>query len=603
MDIFKMQSRHAAASAALGLLAFLALSPAPAAARSGDAPPEARSLLGSYLAGRIARGQHDSAAASEYYQRALERDPKNEALIEQALLMDTTEGRFDRGLLLAKRLNEAQPSHRMARMMLGLAEAKAGNFVAASDHFKVSGNGVMGELTSALARAWMMSAKGDVKEAGEILDNIKQADWAQFYLRYHKALIMDVAGRRQEARAIYERIFRNDAKSLRIALAYAHHAAFSGDAKLAKTIIDEHIKKTGGTPHPVIRAFADTLKANEPVNLLIQTPVEGVSEVFYGLGEALSSEGGISVGAVYLQMALYLNGESPFVLAALANVHETTKKYEAAIGSYDRIAKGSPLHGAIEIRKALNLNQLERVDEAQKILDQLMRDDPKDLRPLDALGNVMRGRKRYDEAIEYYTRAIGVIGARPEKKHWSYYYARGTCYERVKKWPQAEADLQKAMQLSPDQPLVLNYLGYSWVDQSKNLKQGLALIERAVQLKPDDGYIVDSLGWAHFRLGNFKEAAKYLERAVELKPEDPVLNDHLGDAFWRVGRQIEARFQWEQALTLKPEPEDADKIKGKLLKGLPEQAQVRSVKKAREAARPEAPRKRTETKLQRPVVE
>ncbi len=131
--------------------------------------------------------------------------------------------------------------------------------------------------------------------------------------------------------------------------------------------------------------------------------------------------------------------------------------------------------------------------------------------------------------------------AKPEKRHWTYYYARGTCYERLKKWPQAEADLQRAMQLYPDQPLVLNYLGYSWVDQGRNLKQGMSLIEKAVSLKPDDGYIVDSLGWAHYRLGNYKEAVRYLERAVELRPEDPVLNDHLGDALWRVGREREAR--------------------------------------------------------------
>ena len=156
--------------------------------------------------------------------------------------------------------------------------------------------------------------------------------------------------------------------------------------------------------------------------------------------------------------------------------------------------------------------------------------------------------------MDYYTRAIALID-RPEEKHWTYYYARGTCYERVKKLSLAEADLQKALQLSPNQALTLNYLGYTWIDHNRNLQQGLGLIKRAVSLKPDDGYIVDSLGWAYYRLGNFKEAVKHLERAVELRPEDATLNDHLGDAFWRVKREREARFQWEQALSLKPEPE------------------------------------------------
>ena len=198
------------------------------------------------------------------------------------------------------------------------------------------------------------------------------------------------------------------------------------------------------------------------------------------------------------------------------------------------------------------------------------------------------------EAVEYYTRAIALID-KPEAKHWSYYYARGTSYERLKKWPLAEADLQRALQLSADQAMVLNYLGYSWIDQNRNLKQGLALIEKAVKQKPDDGYIVDSLGWAYYRLGNFKEAAKHLERAVELRPEDPILNDHLGDAYWRVGREREARFQWDQALTLKPEPEDAEKIKKKLQKGLPAPTQARQSKRTKEVQkRPEKGKKSSE---------
>ena len=189
------------------------------------------------------------------------------------------------------------------------------------------------------------------------------------------------------------------------------------------------------------------------------------------------------------------------------------------------------------------------------------------LEVLDALGNIMRARKLYSQAVTYYDRALSLVG-KPEKRHWVYFYARGTSYERLKNWPAAEADLEKALALYPEQPLVLNYLGYSWIDQGRNMKQGMALIEKAVALKPDDGYIVYSLGWAHFKQGNFKEAVRYLERAVELKPDDPVLNDHLGDALWRVGREREAKFQWDQALSLKPEADDVDKIKKKLEQGL-----------------------------------
>ncbi len=602
MGLMTPRFRTAIAASVL-LLGGIATLAEPILARS-PSNNETGSLLGSYLAGRIARGQHDTAAASEHYRRALDRDPGNDALIEQTLLMEAAEGRFDQAIGHARELHEKSADHRMANLVLGLSEAKNSRYHAAEAHFKKTAAGVMAELTAALARAWALSAQGDVKGALDLLDGIKQAEWAQFYLRYHKALISDIAGRRQEARALYERIFRGDQKSLRITLAYAQHASFGGDQKLARQIMDEHAKRTAGNIHPMAKALTDRLKGNDRLPLLIEQPLDGLAEVFYGLGEALTGEPAMaSVGAIYLQMSLYLKPDQPFALAALANFYETAKKYEDAIEAYDRIPKDGPLQAAIDIRKALNLNQLERVDEAKTVLEKIAAENPTDIKPLDALGTIMRGRKRFEEAIDYYNRAIALLGPKQDKSHWTYYYARGTSYERVKKWPQAESDLQKALQLAPEQPLVLNYLGYSWVDQNKNLKQGLQLIEQAVKLKPDDGYIVDSLGWAHYRLGNYKEAVKYLERAVELRPEDPVLNDHLGDAFWRVGRETEARFQWEQALTLKPEPEDVDKIKKKLAKGLPAKPQARATKKSREAVRIEPPKRRTENRTQRPVLE
>ena len=187
-----------------------------------------------------------------------------------------------------------------------------------------------------------------------------------------------------------------------------------------------------------------------------------------------------------------------------------------------------------------------------------------------ALGNILRGRKKFAECAEVYSKGIATI-ANPERPNWLIFYFRGICNERAKKWEQAEADLKQALKLYPDQPHVLNYLGYSWIDQGINLDEGMRMIRRAVEQRPDDGYIVDSLGWAYFRLGNYDEAVKNLERAVELKPDDPTINDHLGDAYAKTGRPLEAEFQWSHARDLKPEPEDLVKIKQKLANGLTEE--------------------------------
>ena len=580
---------------ASGRVAAQVQTPITAAAAGVEQPT---SLLGSYMAGRLARSTHDTSAAYVFYRHALERAPFDPQVVESSFMAEAAEGNFERATALARRVISSQPGHRLALMWLATDAVKSRQFALANELLtKSAGGGPIGELTATLARAWVRLAEGNSAGALELLRNFRIAEAAQNYVRYHRALVSDLAGRRSDAAREYEAVFRQDPRTPRLALAYAQHAASGGDLKLARSILKDHVDKSAGEAQPMVRALQTQLQGSDVIRLLIESPEQGYSEVFYGLGEALASEGGVSLATVYLQMASMLRPDSPFALAALANVHELTKRYQAAIDTYDRIPKGTPLEQAIEIRKGINLNLLEKVDDAKVLLERLATETPNDPRTLVTLGDIMRSHKRFGEAVEYYNRVIAMT-QKPESKHWIYWYARGTSFERLKKWPQAEADLVKALQLAPDQPLVLNYLGYSWIDQSRNLKQGLAMIEKAVAAKPDDGYIVDSLGWAQYRLGNFKEAVRHLERAVELRPEDPTLNDHLGDALWRVGRQREARFQWEQALTLKPEPEDLDKIKAKLQNGLAKaQGAPAAAKKTKQAGPSDASKKRVQTQL------
>ena len=228
---------------------------------------------------------------------------------------------------------------------------------------------------------------------------------------------------------------------------------------------------------------------------------------------------------------------------------------------------------------ATDLDSLDRTGEAENHLQALVKEYPDDLEAIMALGNVLRGHKKFSECADVYTKGVTAIG-KPDKANWLIFYFRGICYERSHQWPKAEADLKKALELFPEQPQVLNYLGYSWIDQGEHLDEGMAMIKKAVQQKPDDGYIVDSLGWAYYKLGNYDEAVKQLERAIELKPEDPTINDHLGDAYWRIGRMLEARFQWAHARDLNPEPDDLKKINEKLRTGLLDEPQPAETAKA-----------------------
>ncbi|MCK5497445.1 MAG: tetratricopeptide repeat protein, partial [Hyphomicrobiaceae bacterium] len=320
----------------------------------------------------------------------------------------------------------------MAHLLLGLDAFNSQSYSKAEKNFETASEGPIGELTSTLARAWTEVARGNTKKALKLLNLPKQAEWAQFYLNYHKALIADVAGRQKEAAAAFERTYEEDNRTLRTALAYARHAAHYGHIKRAKSILRQQIDQAQREPHPLARDLLDKIEAGEKISLLIKTPEDGLTEVFYGLGEALTSEGGLSMGILYLQMALYLQPDHAFALAALANAYEASRRYDDAIAAYDRIPPGTALQDSIDIRKAFDLNSLDKVDEAQVILDKLAATNPTDIRPLDALGNIMRSRKRFDEAVDYYSRAIDLLPERLEKRHWSFYYSRGTCYERTK---------------------------------------------------------------------------------------------------------------------------------------------------------------------------
>jgi Flp pilus assembly protein TadD len=214
----------------------------------------------------------------------------------------------------------------------------------------------------------------------------------------------------------------------------------------------------------------------------------------------------------------------------------------------------------------------ERTDEAVAIA-RAYADDGGGPRALRALADLYRSMERYGEAEPIYSELIDSSG---DDGDWRLYFARATTRERQGRWSEAEADLQRALELAPDQPDVLNYLGYTWVDRGERLQEGLAMIERAVEARPSSGAIIDSLGWAHFRLGDFETALNLLERAVALSPADPVLNDHLGDAYWRVGRRTEARFQWRRALSLDPAEAERTLIEVKLEDGLPAIPETRS---------------------------
>jgi tetratricopeptide (TPR) repeat protein len=439
--------------------------------------------------------------------------------------------------------------------------------------------GPITDLTAALLIGWSFYGSNDSKNAVDTIDRVVGADWYAIFKELHAGLILDLANKPKDAGKHFEEAYKLDATALRVVEAYGRWQSRHADKDEALKPLEAFDKVL--PRHPLITAEIEAIKAGRKLPPLVDSAQAGAAEVLYGLGASLGRRGGQDLGLIYLQIALYLAPNHPLALLALADLYESSKKPQLAINTYERVPAGSPLRRNAEIQLAINLDTLERTDEAVQRLDKLIAESPNDLEAIIALGSIQRGRKLYEACAQTYTKAVNSLGT-PERGNWVIFYFRGICNERAKHWSAAEADLKKALELFPDQPHVLNYLGYSWVDQGLNLDEGMRMIRRAVEQRPDDGYIVDSLGWADYRIGNYEEAVKQLERAVELKPDDPTINDHLGDAYWRVGRTLEAQFQWSHARDLKPEPEELVKIEEKLRNGLPgETSSARSADKAK----------------------
>jgi tetratricopeptide (TPR) repeat protein len=523
---------------------------------------------GSYLAARHAGVERDAASAAAFYRSALRTDPKNNELLDRAFISSVADGDIDEAVKLAERILTVDKSNRVARLVVGVQDLKQKKYPAAQLNINQSIRGPITDLVATLLSSWAMYGGGDLKGAVASIDKLTGPEWYPLFKDLHTGMMYDLAGKEKEAGARFERAYKLDDSMLRVADSYARWMTRNKNDDAAKGIYEAFDKKLAR--HPLVQEGLRDTKAGKKLPPLVDSPQAGAAEALYGIGATLIRRGGEDLALVYLQLALHLAPNHSLALLSLADLYESVKRPAMAIKVYERVPAGSPLKRNAQIQLATDLDSADRSEEAIKILKEVIAQDPKDLEAIMALGNIERGRKKFADCVQTYSLGIDALPEGNDKGNSVYYYYRGICEERSKQWPKAEADMRKALELQPEQPHVLNYLGYSWIDQGTNLDEGMKMIKRAVEQRPDDGYIVDSLGWAYYRIGNYEEAVKNLERAIDLKPEDPTINDHLGDAYWRVGRTLEANFQWSHARDLKPEPEDLPKIVAKIENGLPD---------------------------------
>lgn len=542
---------------ALVLATLLALAPGAGTAQStlGDA--------GAYLAARSAAVNDDYAQGARWFARALEADPTNGALLEGLIVSEIGQGRLEVAANAAQRLVDAGGRSIAANIALLARDALAEDYATLAD---IPPQRDIGNLIDRLVGAWAAFGTGRMTDAVAAFDAIASTDGLKPFGLYHKALALAAVGDFEGADDILSGRAAGPLIVNRRGI-FAHVQILSQLERFddASALLDNTF---GPGPEPQLVALRSALAARAPLPFdVVSNGREGIAEVFFTLAVALNGEAEDGYTLLYARVAAALDPSHTEAQLLTAGLLEQQGQTALARDVYLGFPIDDPAYYSAQIGLAGTLDALDQADEALGVLKALTGSHG-DLSVVHmAYGDSLRRGEQFDAASAAYSAAIALIPT-PAEQHWGLFYSRAVAYERAGQWPKAEADFRRALDLSPDQPQVLNYLGYSFVDRGENLVEALALIERAVAARPDAGYIIDSLAWAYYRLGRYNDAVAPMERASLLEPVDPVVTDHLGDIYWAVGRKLEARFQWRRALSFNPEEKDAPRIRRKLEVGL-----------------------------------
>jgi tetratricopeptide (TPR) repeat protein len=538
-------------------------SPAPASTPqlAATTAQEPNGVFGAYLAGRFAQSETDTAAAADRLLEALRREPNQPELLSRAFVASVLDGRAD-ALTLARRL----PDNQAAALLLIGSDAQAGRWDRAEQRVRALPRQGPAALLQPLLLAWTLQGKGQTDQAIAVLRPLAEAGRLRGIHALHLALILDLAGRNREAER-YARMALAETPDISLRLLVLAGGILARNGKEAEALrLLEGLGR--GLGDFGIVAINDQARRALLAGRGVASPVEGMAEAELALAAALrGGPRGGEAGLLLARLSLRLRPNFPPTLLLIAEAYAEDRHYEAAIAILEQVPEGDPLGRVAALRRAAMLDRMDRSEEAEAALRALARNAPEAPQPHGRLGDVLRQRGRFADAAAAYDAAVERAALQADI--WPLLYARGIANERAGRWARAEADFQRALELSPEQPYVMNYLAYTWVEMGKNLPEARRMLERAVELRPNDGNIVDSLGWALFKMGDHAGAVRWLERAVELEPRNSVILDHLGDAYWMAGRRNEARFQWLRALRADPEANEIPKIEAKLRVGLP----------------------------------
>ena len=526
-------------------------------------------LAAAYLSGRHAEATADGKRAVSFLTQAIEFDPQNQPLLQSTYFLAAQIGNFETAVPAARKAYETAPRRGMAAVILAIDHYKKGEYDRAWYYLEKTPSRSMNAFAMPLLRAWGMAPTQPAEKAIGELGLLKSFQDTGNLVEIVAGMLNEFYGRPHDALAHYSVLAaRIESQHISNALAVVDGYARLGKIAQAKTLL-ARFRAAHGTS-PTIDAHLDIL-TNGQKSPQKMTAIAGMSQALFAAGELLlvnePNEYRAQVGTAYAQTALYLNPDLHIARRFIGNTLAARGRLDESNAMLATIENSTPGYLEAQMQMADNLARAEKLSGAANVIRGVLKDRAKWSEAYVALGDILRRDKKYKEAISAYDSALKLV---PEGNadNWIIYYTRGIALERAKNWRRAEKDFRKALQLRPEEPSVLNYLGYSYLDRGVNLREARKLIEAAYTKRPGDGYIIDSLGWALYMSGEFEKAVAQLEKAAESAPADATINEHLGDAYWRVGRQMEARFQWQRTLTLDLEDSQRTAVNTKLEHGL-----------------------------------
>ncbi len=531
---------------------------------SVDPRPPGFGVSGNYLSGRHAKIHMDFDRAAMFFSKIQIKDPSNTDILRQVAIAQSAAGNLEAAARVARELTRDRVISTIPQLILFADAIRENNEDEASRLLTQLPESNLSGVGISLFKAWLFSNAGNYDEAVKALDSIASFQGFQPMRLHHLALVQEYFGKFSESESTYRRALEIS-KSVRTIQAFGYFLERLGRSGEAIALYKKYSADQTG-PYQ-IREEIVRLNSGKVAKPMVIEGNHGVAEALFNLAGILVQNQTSDFALILCRLAVWIKPDFPAAKMLIGDLFQILERPKEALSVFSSFEESSPLFWSARLRQALLLSSLKQQDKAEKLLRKMSLERQGDVDALSQLGDMLREAKKFDSASAVYSQAISRIGA-PDRISWSLFYSRGISYERSKKWDLAEKDFLEALKINPKQPYVLNYLGYSWVDQGRNLEKAKKMIEEAVRLRPNDGYIVDSLGWVLFRLQEFEAATNYLEKAVSLRPADPTINDHLGDAYWRVGRLREARFQWRRSLSFSPEPDQEKLIKNKLLQGL-----------------------------------